>query len=278
VQLAHEEDMPLEFLTAALDPDERARFEVEDDTTLILLRLPLLNQSENSDIPYVTRPLAMVFKDHRLFTICLTENPILDDFLEGKVKNFDPTQHLRVVLQVFYRTAIRYLRYLRELNTRSNLIELELQKSQKNADLIKLLNYEKSLVFFTTSLRSNQIMIDRFKRTRFFRQAAEEERDLLEDITIDMTQAIEMANIYTTNLSGLMDAFASVISNNLNSVMKTLTQITIILMVPTFVASLYGMNVSLPGQDSPWAFSVLLGICLLLFVGGYLLFSNRKLF
>lgn len=271
-------EMPMEFLQAALDPDERARYEVEDDTILILIRIPVVNHSDTSEIPYITRPLAIVIKADVLLTICLVESPMMEDFLNEKVKNFNPENQLRFVLQLFYRNALRFLRYLRDINTRTSAIELELQKSQKNADLIKLLNYEKSLVFFTTSLRSNQIMMDRFKRTRFFRQAVEDERELLEDIIIDNTQAIEMANIYTNILSGLMDAFASVISNNLNAVMKTLTKITIVLMLPTFVASLYGMNVKLPFQEAQSAFLLITLFCVILIIGGFIVFSNKRLF
>lgn len=277
--LAEREGLPIEFLTAALDPDERARFETEDDATLILLRIPVLNQTENSDIPYLTRPLAIVLKGNLLVTVCLLENPIIDDFTDGRVRNFNLDNRLLFVLQIFFRASIRYLRYLRDINTRTANLERELQRSQKNEDLIKLLNFEKSLVFFTTSLRSNQLMMERFHRTRFFKEAAtEDERELLEDIVIDNQQAIEMANIYTNILTGLMDTFATVISNNLNQVMKTLTKITIILMLPTLLASLYGMNVSLPFQNNIGAFAVIAITCLALIGGGWVALSNKRLF
>jgi magnesium transporter len=277
--LAARHTIPLEFLTAALDPDERARFETEDDASLVLLRIPVLNQTENSDIPYLTRPLAIVLKGDLLITVCLLENPIIDDFTDGRVRNFNPENRLLFVLQVFFRASIRYLRYLRDINTRTTNLERELQRSQKNSDLIRLLNFEKSLVFFTTSLRSNQLMMERFHRTRFFKDAAtEDDRELLEDIVIDNQQAIEMANIYTNILTGLMDTFATVISNNLNQVMKTLTKITIILMLPTLLASLYGMNVELPFQAEAGAFTVIALTCLALIMGGWVALSNKRLF
>jgi len=209
-------------------------------------------------------------------TICLVENAILREFIEGRIRRFDPEEEIRFTLQLFYRTSMHYLRYLRDLNAATSEVERKLQRSQKNQDLLELMNNEKSLVYFTTSLRSNQLMMERFKKTAYFRKAIEDERDLLEDIIIDNAQAIEMANIYMSIMSGLMDTFASVISNNLNVVMKRLTKITIILMLPTFVASLYGMNVQLPGAESPYAFAVILALSLVLIVLGFFVFSDRR--
>jgi magnesium transporter len=275
-EIAEKYNLPLEFLTAALDPDERYELDDDVDATLLLVRIPVLNQAENSDIPYLTRPLALVMNEQVLVTVCLLENPIIDDILDGRIKQCDPNNRVKFVMQILHRTAIRYLRYLRDIYNRTNVIERDLQRSQKNHDLLKLLNFEKSLVFFSTSLRSNQTMMERLKRTRFLRNAVEDDRWMLEDIIIDNTQAIEMANVYTNILSGLMGAFASVISNNLNSVMKTLTQITLLLMLPTLLASLYGMNVPLPFQEARWAFPVMVVVCLVMIIGGYWLVSKRR--
>lgn len=274
--LAKQFDLPIEFLEAALDPDERARYEVEDDCHLIVLRTPVKNFNGASDVPYSTRPLALVIKDHLIITVTNGENPVIQDFLEQRIKNLNTERVTRFVLQVLFRTALRYLRFLRDINSQTLLLERELQAAQRNEDLLQLLSYDKSLVYFNSSLRSNQLMLERFKRTGFYTKALEDEQDLLDDILIDTTQAIEMANIYSNNLSGLMNAFASVINNNLNVVMKRLTQITVILMLPTLVASLYGMNVALPFASNDYAFAIVMGITLLSIAAGLLFFSNRR--
>lgn len=270
--------VPMEFLTAALDPDERARFESEDNVLLILLRIPLVNNeaSEENEPPYITRPLGIVMTFSAIITVCTKENSIINDFIDSKVKNFNPEHKLRFILQIFYRTALKYLRFLKEIDAQTHLIEKELHEALKNKELMRLLSYEKSLVFFTTSLRSNQIMMERLKKISFFRMMIEEDRELLEDVIIDNTQAIEMANIYTNILSGLMDTFASIISNNLNNVMRSLTKITIVLMAPTLVASLYGMNVPLPFQTHPYAYTFVLSFCFVVALLVMVLFSFRN--
>jgi magnesium transporter len=275
-EISERYSIDMDMLTAALDPDERARQESYDGVTLMLLRIPIANDDETSDIPYITRPLGILLAEQVLITVCTLDNTVVSDFIDVKVKNFDPDNHLQFILHIFYRTTLKYLRFLKEIDSQTNRIEAELQQSLQNQELIKLLNQEKSLVYFTTSLRSNQIMMERLRRSAFFRMLPEDDQDTLEEVILDNTQAIEMANIYTNILSGLMDAFASVISNNLNNVMKTLTKITVILMLPTLVASIYGMNVNLPFQGTPNAFWVVLSICLLSAVGGMLLFRSRK--
>ena len=275
-QLAEQYDIPMEFLEAALDPDERSRYEREDDVDLILLRTPMINFNENSVVPYITRPLAVLIKDHLVITISHRENPVMRDFLKGRVKNFNPEHVVRFLLQIFYRTTLRFLNYLRDINAQTTTLEQQLQESPENDDLLKLMNYEKSLVYFTTSLRSNQIMLDRFKRTGMFRKAMEDEQELHDDVIIDNIQAIEMANIYTNITSGLMETFASLISNNLNRVMKTLTQITILLALPTLIASLFGMNVPLPMQENPYGYMIIIGVCVGITVAGFWAFKKLR--
>lgn len=278
-QIEESYGVPMEFLTAALDPDERARFESEDNVLLILLRIPLVNdEQEENDPPYITRPLGIIMTIHAIITVCTRENSIINDFIDSKVKNFNPEHKLRFILQIFYLTALKYLRFLKEIDNQTHNIEKELQDSLKNKEIMRLLSYEKSLVFFTTSLRSNQIMMERLKKISFFRLMLEEDRELLEDVIIDNTQAIEMAHIYTNILSGLMDTFASVISNNLNNVMRSLTKITIILMAPTLIASIYGMNVKLPIQDSPFAFLVVISSCIIVALLVMLIFTFKNRF
>jgi len=259
----HEElDIPLELLTAALDPEERPRFETDEDVMLLIIRIPIIND-DDSGIPYITRPLGILIQNDIIITVCTRENTIINDFIYEKIKNFTLISKVRFILQIFYRTVLKYLRSLKDIDNQTNDIEKELTEALKNQELIRLLNYEKSLVFFTTSLKSNQIVMERFKRTTFFRNAIADDRELLDDIIIDNAQAIEMAHIYTNILSGLMDTFASVISNNLNNVMRTLTKITIVLMLPTLITSFYGMNVNLPIQENPYAFAVITIVCIL---------------
>jgi magnesium transporter len=263
--------IPSDFLTDPLDIDERARIESEDGFLLIVLRLPKYN--EGSDIPFTTFPAGIILtKDD---TMVIVSSADITDTLElpyGRSKGIADGKRSSVVLHMFLRAARLYLKHLKELNRRTGEIEKELQKSLKNEELIKLLNIEKSLVFFTTSLKSNELMMERLMKTELLKLTPED-RDRLEDVMIDNRQAIEMSNIYSNILSGMMDAFASVISNNLNVVMKILTSITIILMIPTLTASIYGMNIELPFQHSPNGFYIVTGIsfcvsllCVLIFI------------
>jgi len=271
-----ETGIPEDFFTDPLDINERARVEIDDKWTLIILRVPHYNP-QSMDVQFTTLPLGIVFSENQFFTICSVESLVLKDFLSGRVRNFSPASKNRFILQIFLRTAIHYLNYLKEINQRTNTVEKELHKAMKNEELIHLLNLEKSLVYFTTSLKSNEIMMERLQRMELLKMS-DEEKDFLEDTIVENKQAIEMANIYSNILSGMMDAFASVISNNLTVVMKLLTSITIILMLPTLVASIYGMNVRLPFQESTHAFWLIMGISLVLSVVGILIFIKRKWF
>ncbi|MDD3626660.1 MAG: magnesium transporter CorA family protein [bacterium] len=268
--------IPIEFLSYPLDINERARIEIDEGCMLIILRIPI-REDEESEIPFNTATLGLVVKDKIIISVSSRRTNIFDEFIEGKVKNFDTGKRIEFLLKLFYKISFLYLKDLKEINNMTNSIERELHKSMKNEELIRLLNIEKSLVFFTTSLKENEIMMERFQRVQLY-NLDDEAADLLEDVIIENKQAIEMANIYSNILSGMMDAFASVISNNLNVVMKVLTSITIILMLPTLVASIYGMNIHLPFQESPHAFAITMGFSLLLSVIGMLIFWKRDLF
>jgi magnesium transporter len=268
--------IPLDFLTDSLDVDERSRIETENDTTLIVLRVPKFDK-DNPGVPFTTLPLGIVLTKDIIITVCLWDiNEVLDLF-KGKIKNLPTENRRRFILHLFHRTAFFYLKYLKEINKKSNEVETELHRSMKNEELIKLLDIEKSLVFFTTSLRSNELMMERLPKIRAL-ELNEDDKDLLEDIIVDNKQAIEMANIYSNILSGMMDAFASVISNNLTIVMKFLTSVTIILMLPTLVASIYGMNVELPFQHTSHAFFITIGLSFCLSSVGVLIFLKNKWF
>ena len=230
------------------------------------------------NIPFTTLPVGIILTKDLIVTICLKANIVWENFIMNiKVIDFSSTNRNRLILHFFQRTAVLYLVYLKEVNKRTTAVEEMLHKAMKNEELIKLLNLEKSLVYFTTSLRSNELMMERLQRSDIL-QFKSEDNDFLEDTIIDNKQAIETANIYSNILSGMMDAFASIISNNLNIVMKFLTSVTIILMLPTLVASIYGMNVRLPFQDSPYAFIITICILFTLSVIGVLIFIKRNWF
>lgn len=276
IKISEDLAIPLDFLTDSLDVDERSRIETENNTTLIVLRVPKFDK-DNPGVPYTTLPLGIVFTKDIIITVCLWDiNEVLNLF-KGKIKNLPTENRRRFILHLFHRTAFFYLKYLKEINKKSNEVETELHRSMKNEELIKLLDIEKSLVFFTTSLRSNELMMERLSKIRAL-ELNEEDKDLLEDIIVDNKQAIEMANIYSNILSGMMDAFASVISNNLTIVMKFLTSVTIILMLPTLVASIYGMNVELPFQHTSHAFFITIGLSFCLSSVGVLIFLKNKWF
>ncbi|MCD6311767.1 MAG: magnesium transporter CorA family protein [Elusimicrobia bacterium] len=269
-------DIPEDFLTDSLDANERARIEIEAGCMIIILRVPFLND-EDANIPFSTLPLGIILpkEGNHIITICCRNNKVLTDFITGKVRNLHLKNRVDFILKIFLRTTLLYLFDLQEINKLTTDIEEELHESIKNRELIELLNLEKSLVYFTTSLKSNDLMMMKLQKVKTV-SLSEDERDTLEDIVIDNRQAIEMANIYSNILSGMMDAFASVISNNLNIVMKFLTSISIILMIPTLIASLYGMNVKLPFQAYPHAFILTIILSLALCIGGVSFFIKRK--
>lgn len=259
-EIANAHNIPLDFLTDSLDIDERSRYEREDDVRLILVNTPILNEidKENEAI-YITSPIGIVLMEDHVLTITGVDNPIIQKFLENRVKNFRPSEAASFVLQIFEQNVYRFLECLKKLNLKRNLIEQELYHSSRNRELKQLLRIEKSLVYFVNSLSANELLKMKMKRTDFLRISENEEKsDLFEDIIIDNSQALEMSNVYTNILSGTMEAYASIISNNLNVFIQRLTIITIILMVPTLVASFYGMNVNLPFSGYSGAFYIIL--------------------
>jgi len=276
-KLLAEMHIPSDFLTDPLDIDERARIETEDGVLLIVLRLPKYDET-NSEILFTTIPAGIILtKEDTIITISSSDITDILDLGNGRAKGMIAGKRSSVVLHIFLRTALLYLKHLKDINRRTGEIETELHKSLKNEELIKLLNIEKSLVFFTTSLKSNELMMERLLKTELLKLTPDD-KDKLEDVIIDNRQAIEMANIYSNILSGMMDAFASVISNNLNVVMKILTLITIILMIPTLTASIYGMNIELPFQHSPHAFFIVTGISFTLSLLSVLIFIRNRWF
>lgn len=251
-----------DLIQAALDEEESSRIEREDDQTLILVDIPVV-EPEGTSFVYNTLPLGIVLMEDTVITVCLEDTTIIDDFMETRVKSFDTCKKTRFVFQLLFRTSTKFLQYLRQIDKASTQVEEALHKSLKNRELIQMLKLEKSLVYFSTSLKGNEVVMEKMLKTNFIKRYPEDE-DLLEDVIIENKQAIEMAAIYRDILSGTMDAFASVISNNLNIVMKLLTSITIILAVPTMVASLWGMNVDVPFRNFSGGFAIVLSGALIL--------------
>ena len=268
-----------DHLRAPLDEEERSRIEVEDEYTLILVDIPSIEERNGKDW-FVTITLAIITTKDVLITVCLEETPVLTSFMDGRVRDFHTFMKTRFILQILYKNATQFLQYLRIIDKKSEVIERKLHQSQKNEELIELLELEKSLVYFTTSLRSNEVVLEKLLRIEKIKKYPED-TDLLEDVIVENKQAIEMANIYSGILSGTMDAFASVISNNLNIVMKFLATVTIVLSIPTMISSFYGMNVNshgMPFADSPYGFAIVLGLTLLLSLFVAYIFNKKDLF
>lgn len=258
--LTEEIEIYPELINYSLDLDEMARIERDEDEgyTFILLRIPHY-QGGNVDLPYATIPLGIIIVGGVIVTICRYETDILKPLLNGKYRHLRTGKRYRFVLYVFLETASRYLAHLRDINRTTEALEDQLQKSTRNREVLELVKYQKSLTYFATALRSNEVMMERVQRMKLFNQY-DEDADLLEDVLTENQQAIQMTSIATEILAGMMDAFASIISNNLNGVMKALAALTIILNLPTIVASYYGMNVKLPGEDHPLAFLTVIGM------------------
>ena len=275
-QIVKKYNLEEDFITDLQDADENARVEWDEGALLTILRVPIYYKHRSAKISFATAPLGIISTEDKMITVSFYDNEILTQYLEGKHRPFNITQQ-SFLLNINLRTAIYFLKFLKEINRRNNLIEDELHQSMRNKELIRLLRMEKSLVYFNTSLKSNEIILERLQRTRWLLNDPDAE-DMIEDVIIENKQAIEMANIYSSILSGMMDAFASIISNNLNVVMKFLTSITIIISVPTLIVSIYGMNVPLPFQDSNMAFAVIMGIAVLISLILVLIFIHKKYF
>src|SRR5215211_8827876 len=265
----------VDYINYSLDFDEMPRIERDDDYTFILIRIP--HSQPDADVPFITIPLGIMIRGNTIVTICRYDKEMFKVLANGKYRLLKTGKRYRFALYIFLETATRYLAHLREINRMTESIEDQLQKSTRNREVLELLKYQKSLTYFATALRSNEVMMERVQRTQIFNYY-EEDQDLLEDVLTENQQAIQMTNINTEILSSMMDAFASIISNNLNSVMKALAALTIILNLPGIVAGFYGMNVTLPGADHPLAFMVVIGISLALTSIATFIFYKRDWF
>lgn len=255
-----------DFIRYALDNEEKARIDIEDEdnTILFIIDIPVTEKSQSGGYMYATMPIGMiVVRDDFFITVTLRECSLIKKFETGKIKGFCTYKKSRFILQMMYNNSSVYLDYLKKINKETEIAENVLKNSMKNRELLKLLSLEKSLVYITTSLRSNEAVMERTLKIKNIKLYDEDE-DILEDAIIENKQAIEMSKVYSDILNGTMDAYASIISNNLNGVMKSLTSITIIIAVPTMIASFWGMNVKLPFEDSPLGFVVMVLIAVVL--------------
>jgi magnesium transporter len=259
-----EQGIPQDYLDYSLDMDERARVERENGDLFILIRLPHF-QGKTADIPYTTLPLGLVLTHDTLFTISKVPHSIIDEFVSGRMRGLSTSKRNRFILRLLLATATRYLLYLRQITKIVDGLEDQLQLSTRNKELLELLKYQKSLTIFTTALKSNELLVQRLQQMKLFKTYPEDE-DLLEDVLAETQQAIEMTTIEINILSSMMDAFASIISNNLNSVMKLLASITIIASLPSTIAAFFGMNVDIPLDTHSLGFLIILGIALVITV------------
>ena len=274
--LEEETGIDLDDLRAPLDDEERSRIELEDGYNMILVDIPSLDEKDR----YVTIPLGIYMTKEHIITICLDESPVLKAFVNRRVREFYTFKKTRFVFQILYRNAASYLRYLRIIDKKSEQVEEKLHFSPRNQELIELLELEKSLVYFTTSLRSNEAVLEKLIKLESIKKYPED-TELLEDVIIENTQAIEMANIYSGILQSMMDAFASVISNNLNDVMKILSVITIVMSIPTIIFSAYGMNLApsgMPFSSTIWGFLIVILVSIAASIIAALFLSKKKYF
>ena len=268
-------DIPVEHLKAALDEEEKSRLEIDGDILLIIIDVPI--HSEKDKCSFTTIPLGIIVLKDNIITVTTEKFPLIDEFVKGRIKGFFTYKKTRFILQLLFRNTSYYLYYLRQIGRVSDVVENRLKKYMENEELMLLLELEKSLVYFTTSLKSNEAVLDKIMRMQLVKKYPDD-LDLLDDVIIDTKQAIEMASIYSSILSGTRDAFSTVMSNNLNNVMKRLTSITVVLAIPTIISGIWGMNVAVPFAENPFGFAAVIIISILLsIVITYLLSKNKML-
>lgn len=263
-----------DFVSAALDEEESSRIESEEDQTLIIIDTPVAMTEGKNTLVYTTMPVGIIITPANIVTVCLNEVSAITDIANGYVKNLQTTLKTRFLLSILLRIAQSFLVRLKHINKVSSHIENELHKSMKNKELIQLLGLQKSLVYFSTSLKSNEITLEKILRGRVIK-LYEEDQDLLEDVLIEFKQAVEMSNIYSSILTGTMDAFASIISNNLNVVMKVLTIITTLMAIPNMIFSFYGMNMPDLNQFLAHTWFALALSAVTVGVAGFLLWKKK---
>ncbi len=277
-EIAAATKIQMDFLTAPLDEEEKSRIEIEDDQILVLVDIPFLRSNKDYD----TLPLGIIITENCITTVCLEPNAVTAEFGAHNTKIFSTFKKTRFLFQILFKSATLYLKYIRIIIRRTDELEKHLRQSMQNSELFNLLDLQKSLTYFSTSLRSNYIVMEKLLRLRSATQSRhliklyEEDEDLLEDVIIEYKQAVEMVEMYSHILNSMMEVFASIISNNLNLVMKFLATMTIVLAIPTLVSSMWGMNVPVPFANNPWGFAIVLTVALgVSGAAAYLLWKRR---
>ena len=273
-------EIPTDVLKMALDTEERSRVEIEDDYVFVVINIPIILETDSYD----TLPLGVFITPDFIVTVCLQETDVMKAFTQNKYPLFYTFKKTRFLFQILFRTATLFLRYLQQINHRTDDIESILRHSMRNREFFMLLELQKSLTFFASALRGNGAVMEKLLRLRrnqslhHLLKLYEEDEDLLEDVIIENKQAIEMVEMYSNILMNMSDTFASIISNNLNIVMKFLASITIILSVPTTIFSLWGVNVPLPFQENEWGFFLVITIAMICSAVAVVLLWMKKLF
>lgn len=265
-----------DFIRYPLDYDEQARIDVEDDAILFVIDVPIIEDIKD-DTTYTTMPLGVIIiRDDYFITVSLKRNKVIDAFEKSRVKNFYTYKKTRFLLQILYLNSACYLDNLKKINKEQEATVFLLQQSMKNRDLIQLLNLQNSLIYITTSLKSNEIVMEKTLRGKVLKMY-EEDEDILEDAIIENRQAIEMSKTYSDILTSTMDAYSSIISNNLNGVMKFLTSLTILISVPTLIASIWGMNVELPFETNEHGFIILVAISVVVALVAFICLKKKDM-
>ncbi len=268
-------NIPKDMLAVALDPEESAHIDVEGETKLAVVDMPVIEKEDGVSV-FSTSPIGFCFNKSYFVSVTTKESSSIKDLLSNRIRGVDPTKKVRFMLQIINRIEFKYLQYLKRMDKMSLAIQRELERSVKNKELIELLDIEKSLVYFSTSLTANDRVLYKIRRSADFKKY-EEDQDLLEDVITENAQAIEMCSIYRDILSGTMDAYASVISNNLNIIMKLLAIFTITLTVPTVIASLWGMNLVVPFAEMQNGFYIIIGIIIIstILISGFAIYLSK---
>ena len=269
-----------DVLKAALDDEERSRVELEDTHALVLVDIPVIEE-EDDYFSYFTIPLGVIVKDDLIMTVCLKDTSVIRDFIRNRVKGFSTAMKSRFMFQILGNTAAKFLTYLKQIDKASQRIQIELRKSTRNKEILQMLDLQNSLVYFSTSLTGNDTVISKIMAAKGqlgqFLRLYEEDMDILEDVSIETKQAIEMCSIYRDILATTTDGYASVISNNANSVMKLLTSITLVISIPTLIASIWGMNSWVPGQASKLGFWIVAACSFIATVVTIIILKKKKM-
>ena len=274
--LTEEYSISSDLLADILDQDEQSRIEKEDDYTALIVRIPLDDEDAESPLIQNAIPLGIILYKDKVITICQGDSVVLEDFSKRRFRQYPVATKEGFVLSILGRSALVFIRMLKYINRQKDLVEEQLHNSVSNDSIIRLLNIQKSLVYLTTSLTTNESLLEKLAKTPMFRINSEDEADFLDDVITDNRQAISMANIYSSILSGTMEAFSSILGNNMNIIMKRLTVISIALMFPTFITGFFGMNVRLPFQNAYFAWIFILIICIAVAIIGSVIISGGK--